>query len=335
MEAPATIQVEVSLGRKKTPLLRSLKAPLTLSFPASTPPTVRDVKRAIQQAYPAFYADRQKLALPEGPKALADDSVLLFDTAGKVELVVGDLGPQISWKTVFVVEYLGPLLIHPLFYYLPRVFYGTDVEHSSLQKSIYAMVMLHFFKREMETLLQAHSTSISLRINNAPVYIASLMRQCHFETSSRNSSAHYHVLSGLFLAYDAYRPGFSQQAVAGTWRDGPLLKVGWAIWAFAELSNLHTHLTLRSLRPAGTTTRAVPTGYGFSAPFRLTSPNYFFETLAWSAVFLMSGSPACALFIVVSFAQMASWAKKKHGAYKKEFGDKYPRGRKALIPYIF
>jgi len=42
-----------------------------------------------------------------------------------------------------------------------------------------------------------------------------------------------------------------------------------------------------------------------------------------------------ALFLVVSTGQMALWATKKHKAYKREFGDKYPRGRKAMIPFIF
>jgi very-long-chain enoyl-CoA reductase len=32
---------------------------------------------------------------------------------------------------------------------------------------------------------------------------------------------------------------------------------------------------------------------------------------------------------------MALWALKKHKAYKREFGEKYPRGRKAMIPFIF
>jgi very-long-chain enoyl-CoA reductase len=31
---------------------------------------------------------------------------------------------------------------------------------------------------------------------------------------------------------------------------------------------------------------------------------------------------------------MTEWAVKKHKAYKQEFGDKYPRGRKAIFPFI-
>ncbi|KAJ7629377.1 3-oxo-5-alpha-steroid 4-dehydrogenase-domain-containing protein, partial [Mycena polygramma] len=317
MEAPSAIQVKVTAARKKTSLLRSLKLPLTLSFPPSPPPTVRDVKTAIQQAYPSFYVARQKISLPEGAKALPDDSAILFANAGDVELNVGDLGPQVQWKTVFIVEYLAPLIIHPLIYHYPKLIYGVDVEHSALQKSVFAMAMLHFYKRELETLL-VH------RFSHATMPLQNMFK----------NSAHYWFLSGVFLALDVYRPGFSAPAVAGTWRDGPLLKVGWAIWAYAELSNLAVHLKLRALRPEGTTTRAIPMGYGFSAPFSLACPNYFFEFLAWSAVCGMSGSIAAIVFLAVSTVQMALWAVKKQGAYKKEFGDKYPRSRKAMFPGI-
>ncbi|KAJ6602511.1 3-oxo-5-alpha-steroid 4-dehydrogenase-domain-containing protein [Mycena vulgaris] len=316
--AESTIQVKVTAARKKTSLLRSLALPLTLSFPPSPPPTVRDVKSAIQQAYPSFPTTRQKISLPETSKALGDDSAILFGSAGDAELAVGDLGPQVQWRTVFLVEYAGPLIIHPLIYHLPQLFYGKDVQHSALQKSVYAMVLLHFTKRELETLF-VH------RFSHATMPLLNIFK----------NSAHYHLLSGLLLAYDIYRPGFSASAVAGTWRDNTtLLGVAWAVWAFAQLSNLSTHLTLRALRPAGTSTRAVPTGYGFSAPFRLTSPNYFFELLGWGAVCAMSGSLAAGLFLAVSGVQMVLWAQKKHAAYKREFREKYPRSRKAIIPGI-
>ncbi|KAJ7475210.1 3-oxo-5-alpha-steroid 4-dehydrogenase-domain-containing protein [Mycena galericulata] len=318
MAAPSVIQVKVSASRKKSSLLRSLPLPLTLSFPSSPPPTVRDVKTAIQQAHPSFYTTRQKISLPETSKALPDDSAILFGSAGDAELSVGDLGPQAGWRTVFIVEYIGPLIIHPLVYHLPKLFYGVDVQHSALQKSVYAMVLIHFLKRELETIF-VH------RFLHATMPFVNIFR----------NSAHYHLLSGVLLAYDMYRPGFSAPAVAGTWRDnGVLLSVAWALWVFAQLSNLSTHLTLRALRPAGTTTRAVPLGYGFSAPFNLTSPNYFFELLGWGTVCAMSGSLAASLFLAMSGWTMTAWARKKHVAYKREFGDKYPRNRKAILPRL-
>ena len=40
-----------------------------------------------------------------------------------------------------------------MLYHLPSVFYGGAVQHSKLQKYVYAMVMAHFAKRELETLL--------------------------------------------------------------------------------------------------------------------------------------------------------------------------------------
>lgn len=49
---------------------------------------------------------------------------------------------------------------------------------------------------------------------------------------------------------------------------------------FGQLSNLVTHLNLRSLRPAGTKTRQIPRGYGFNY---VSCPNYFFESIVWFA----------------------------------------------------
>ena len=145
---------------------------------------------------------------------------------------------------------------------------------------------------------------------------------------------------------------------------------------FAEISNLHTHLTLRNLRPANTRKRAIPYGYGFSL---VSCPNYFFEAVAWGVICVMTGSvagtsfSACSLcsspsyprfmfstlFIFCSLAplslqlrrdslisflafvftglavgQMALWAIKKHKNYKKDFGKEYPRGRKAMFPFV-
>lgn len=141
------------------------------------------------------------------------------------------------------------------------------------------------------------------------------------------SSAHYHLGSGTYIFFDPVRPGFHIPAhiglflalaiygpqysamspyIRGTPRNDPVFI--WActtIWIvsrlfvvlyvslmyscnkFAEMSNLITHINLRNLRPAGTRKRAIPQGYGFSL---ISFPNYFFESLAWFAIALMTGS---------------------------------------------
>ncbi|KAJ3734205.1 3-oxo-5-alpha-steroid 4-dehydrogenase-domain-containing protein [Lentinula guzmanii] len=307
--------ITVSAASNKAPPFAQKGFPLTIE--ASPDDTVEDIKKKIQAKIPKFYTSRQRLTLKSDKKPLANEAKL--QDAGfspGLELEIKDLGPQIGWKTVFVIEYAGPLLIHPLFYHLPRLFYGADVAHSDLQRMAFAMVEAHFAKRILETLF-VH------RFSHGTMPLSNIFK----------NSGHYHILSGLFLAYDLYRPGFSTSSpyIQGTIRNNPqFLWVCAGLWAFFELSNFSTHLHLRSLRPAGTRKRAIPTGYGFGL---VSCPNYLFETLAWVTVCAMTGSWASYLFTIVGTIQMILWALKKHSAYKKEFGKAYPK-RKAMIPFI-
>ncbi|KAJ3727931.1 3-oxo-5-alpha-steroid 4-dehydrogenase-domain-containing protein [Lentinula raphanica] len=310
------LTITVSAASNKTPSFARNAFPLIIE--TSPEDTVEDVKRKIQAKIPKFSTSRQRLTQKSEKKPLADD-VKVRDVTGftpGLELEVKDLGPQIGWKLVFVIEYAGPLLIHPFFFYLPRVFYGADVVHSDLQRMTFAMIEAHFGKRILETLF-VH------RFSHGTMPFFNVFK----------NSGHYHVLSGLFLAYDLYRPVFSATSpyVQGTIRNDQLfLWTCASLWAFFELSNLSTHLHLRSLRPPGTRKRAIPTGYGFGL---ISCPNYFFETLAWVVICVMTGSWASYLFTIVGTLQMIVWALKKHAAYKKEFGKAYPK-RKAMIPFI-
>ncbi|KAG8905026.1 3-oxo-5a-steroid 4- dehydrogenase, partial [Tulasnella sp. 408] len=135
----------------------------------------------------------------------------------------------------------------------------------------------------------------------------------------------------LFLAGSTFAPWYSASRINGTLRDNEVyLKSLAGVWAFAELSNLYCHVTLRNLRPAGTRKRAIPYGYGFNW---LSCPNYTFETLAWSTVLALTLDPAVAIFLAVGTVQMVFWAIKKHKNYKKEFGKDYPK-RWVMFPFI-
>ncbi|KAF9790639.1 3-oxo-5-alpha-steroid 4-dehydrogenase-domain-containing protein, partial [Thelephora terrestris] len=308
------VSVKISSAGKPLSLARGL--PITVEVKDDA--KVSDVKAAIAAKFPKLYVSRQKLTPKGERKALEDDTLLKdVDVGDGDELFVKDLGAQISWRAVFVVEYIGPLILHPIFYWFPQVFYGQPVEHSEMQKFAYALVMLHFLKRELETLF-LH------RFSHGTMPFVYIFR----------NSAHYHILAGLFLAVDLYRPGYSSTSpnIQGTIYENIAFLWGCvAVWLFAEFSNFLTHLNLRSLRPEGSRKRVIPHGYGFDW---VSLPNYFFEILGWAAFTVMTGSWASVLFLAVGTGTMANWAMQKHRKYKKEFGSDYPRNRKIMIPFI-
>lgn len=89
----------------------------------------------------------------------------------------------------------------------------------------------------------------------------------------------------MFVAYPLYSPKFVP--IFGNISNPAIIGALVAMWAFFEISNLITHLTLRSLRPPGTKTRQIPFGYGFNM---VSCPNYLFEILGWVMFSVLTGS---------------------------------------------
>ncbi|KAF2808684.1 synaptic glyco protein SC2 [Mytilinidion resinicola] len=234
-------------------------------------------------------------------------SVTVQDTGlrNKSTIDVKDLGPQISWRTVFVVEYLGPLIIHPIFYLL------LTRPPSELQTISLLMIMLHFLKREYETLF-VHRFSL------ATMPALNIFK----------NSAHYWLLAGVNIAFWTYLPSAPTAKAAN-----PVFKyAGVAMFVVGELGNFSNHLTLRDLRKPGSTERGIPKGLGFSL---VTCPNYMFETVAWLGILSVNWSLSTAIFAVAAVGQMAVWARKKEMRYRKEFGAEYKRKRFYILPGIY
>lgn len=104
-----------------------------------------DPRWDVNRQYFTKGSDASKIVLKAGAK-LSAQGVANEDT-----LVFKDLGRQISWKTVFHVEYAGPIIMHALCYYFGALVYGKEVQHSYTQTVAFWCVVGHYLKREYET----------------------------------------------------------------------------------------------------------------------------------------------------------------------------------------
>ncbi|KAF4612469.1 hypothetical protein G7Y89_g15608 [Cudoniella acicularis] len=287
------------------------KLPTSVDITEKT--TVQDVKNKLAQQAGGMDPERLGIFDPENKKLLKDRRALISQhkevMAGK-EILIKDLGPQLSWTTVFIIEYLGPILIHLSFLFISPYIYKNAAPLSSSQKLSMAMIVLHFIKREYETVF-VHRFSLA----TMPLF------------NIFKNSTHYWVLSGFNLAYWIYAP------TSYTARSSPTIdlvnSIGIALYVFGEISNLQTHLILSKLRSPGGTERGIPKGYGFGL---VTCPNYLFETIAWVGIAFVCKSWSVGIFIVAAYWQMNQWAIKKEKAYRAEFGDKYRKKKSVIIP---
>ncbi|GBL50007.1 hypothetical protein CJI97_003042 [Candidozyma auris] len=239
-----------------------------------------------------------------------------------VDLYAKDLGPQIAWKTVFLLEYLGPILLQVLVYtYFAIV---RQVPQTQTQQLAFIMVNLHFIKRELET-LYVH------KFSNSTMPLFNLFK----------NSSHYWFLSGFNLSFFVYSKPVSSLSSLNTVEKfafyvndfSPVVNFSiFGLWAFAELSNLKTHLTLANLRKNDSKAYVIPYGYGFDL---VSCPNYFFESLSWIFYSLLVGNWSAWLFMAVGSGQMYIWAVQKHKRYLKTFGDDYKKLRRtAMFPFL-
>jgi very-long-chain enoyl-CoA reductase len=223
-----------------------------------------------------------------------------------------DLGPQIGYRLVFIVEYLGPLLF-VLFYSLrPAFIYGSEAAAAPYNWVARLGVIcwsIHFLKREYETLFIHKFSRPTMPLQN-------LFKNCMYYWA-------FGAVIGYPLCHPTYQaPGENQ------------VYVGLGIFALCELGNLICHIMLSNMRPAeGSQDRSIPTGFLFDY---VACPNYTFEVMSWVGFSIMTQIPFSYLFTLVGFVQMADWAQKKHRGYKKTYDKEYTKlRRKAIIPFIY
>lgn len=87
--------------------------------------TVKDIKAEVAKLNKKLSPDRQSVRLDLRDKDRKDSAtVASLGVSNGSKIYIKDLGPQISWRTVFVLEYLGPLVLYLIVATRPWIFYG-------------------------------------------------------------------------------------------------------------------------------------------------------------------------------------------------------------------
>lgn len=210
---------------------------------------------------------------------------------------------------MFYIEYAGPIVITLALLAFRKSIYGRNPRLTLNQKLGVFMVLVHYFKRELETAFVHRFSSETMPFTNV-----------------FKNSFHYYILFGVLTMYNFLHPDYKPPSWAGK----KFFYAATALFCLFELLNLQTHLVLRNLRKPGTTQRQIPYGFGFN---QVSSANYLWESCAWITFCLQAQVKGGYVFLAASVYQMTQWALKKHKRYKSEFVN-YPRSRKAIFPLL-
>lgn len=204
-----------------------------------------------------------------------------------------DLGPQISYRTLFFWEYLGPLLIYPIFYFFPVYqYFGYKGERLIHPVQTYALYYwcFHYFKRIMETFF-VH------RFSHATSPLSNVFRNCA-----------YYWTFGSYIAYYVNHPLYTPVSDLQ-------MKIGFGFGLVCQVTNFYCHILLRNLRsPDGNGGYQIPHGFLFNI---VTCANYTTEIYQWVGFNIATQTVAGYVFLVVAAAIMTNWALAKHRRLRK------------------
>jgi very-long-chain enoyl-CoA reductase len=213
---------------------------------------------------------------------LDDDSKSLesYGVNSSTTLIFKDLGPQIGYRTVFLVEYFGPMLFVSLYALRPALIYGESAATAAFNSVAWLGVIcwnLHFLKRELETIFVHKFSRPTMPLTN-------LFKNCA-----------YYWCFGAVIGYPLCSPSYAPPADLQ-------VTIGLVIFVLCELGNLICHLMLSNMRPAeGNTSRSIPRGFLFEL---VACPNYTFEVTSWIGFSIMTQIPFSYLFTIVGFLQV-------------------------------
>ncbi|EMS13633.1 synaptic glycoprotein SC2, putative [Entamoeba histolytica HM-3:IMSS] len=279
---------------------------LHYSLPISLNKTVREMKVEIeklckikpcQQRIWYYTKENKKVIL------LVDKTLTECGVNEETELEMKDLGRQLPYRFVYLLEYIGPLVLYFIPFFILKFLNRTILYQQYMALFLW---VVHYLKRILETIYVHEFGDNTMPYNN-------VFKNCTYYW-------------GFALAVSINVNLFSRQV--------PDLFVSICACAMliSIISNGYCHLLLKWLRPPGTQIRAIPKGFLFEY---VSCPHYFCEIMTWIFFNALTGFPFFGvLFSLCGIYQMREWALQKHQRYYREFPD-YPKNRTVLIPFLY
>ncbi|MEQ2226018.1 hypothetical protein ILYODFUR_023378 [Ilyodon furcidens] len=151
--------------------------------------TVLDIKALFHKSYPKWHPARQSLRLDPKGKSLRDEEVLQTLPVGTTaSFYFSDLGPQLTWGTVFLAECVGPLILYLMFYFRLPFIYSPKYDFTTSKHWVVHLACMchsfHYIKRILETLF-VH------RISHGTMPLRNIFKNCGYYWCTAAWMAYY------------------------------------------------------------------------------------------------------------------------------------------------
>ncbi|XP_040823040.1 trans-2,3-enoyl-CoA reductase-like [Ochotona curzoniae] len=278
--------------------------------------TIHDVKQKFHKACPQWCPSRVGLQLECGGPFLKDYVTIESVAASSiVTLYFTDLGQQVRWTTVFLVEYTGPLLLYLLFYL--RLSYIYDMKESS-RRARHPVVHLACFCHCIHYIRYLLETLFVHKVSAGHTPLKNLIKGCAFYWGFTSWIAYY-------INHPRYTPpSFGNRQIA----------VSAINFLICEAGNHFINVMLAHPNHTGNNAAFPSPNYNpLTWMFFLVScPNYTYEIGSWISFTVMTQTLPVGVFTLLMSIQMSLWAKKKHQLYLKKFSSFHRKS--AIIPFI-
>ncbi|CBY40958.1 unnamed protein product, partial [Oikopleura dioica] len=293
-----------------------------------TTTTTRELKKLFEREFPAFYVERQSFHLDKKAKALPNkDCLSSHGLTNECLLYFKDLGPQSTWKTVFLCEYNCMILVYS-FFFLLRYIRGdsvSDEENAEISNEV---------NEEIFVKSADDFACVAAMIAHTFHYLRRIMEVCFLHKFSGSTYAVRNipkicVFHGMMTAWMAFIINHTQYYPP---RNLQVLLASF-FFLIAEVGSLSIHFQLKN----NFKNRSIqnPSWNPFTWLYtRVSCPNYTYELLTWISFILMTNCGVVIILTFLKFVQLSIWARTKHLNLLSQFPN-YPNNRAALIPYLF